>query len=106
MKGYCPYCAKEVEVQIKEQDEKITIVTRHGERGFCESPLDPIVVKRKHAYCSLCGQEIFVPEIHDENLKVEQDTLAKENIVTEELLKKFNQMWDKTLERKFGDHEE
>ena len=55
-KKFCPYCSKETQY---------TIVEKEAIRAFCEKNVKFI---EKQAICNECGNEVFVPEISDENL--------------------------------------
>ena len=57
MKTFCPECRKEVEYSINESIEEKEV------RGL------KFEYKAERAYCCECGSEIFIPELHDENLK-------------------------------------
>lgn len=59
MTGFCIYCLKKNEVEIVEKVENIKL--RWSDT--------PITCSQKHAYCAVCGNEISIPEISDENLK-------------------------------------
>lgn len=58
MMGFCENCRDSVDFSIKE--EEMTKVIRGKE----------ITYKAKVAFCNECGEEIFVGEIRDENLKM------------------------------------
>ncbi len=57
MRTFCPECRKDVEYQIKELVEKKEV------RGL------EFEYTAKRAYCNECESEIFIPELHDQNLK-------------------------------------
>jgi len=56
-KFFCPECRKDVEYQIKELVEKKEV------RGL------EFEYKAERAYCNECESEIFISELHDQNLK-------------------------------------
>lgn len=57
MRTFCPECRKDVEYQIKDSVEKKEV------RGL------EFEYSAERAYCNECGSEIFIPELHDQNLK-------------------------------------
>ena len=57
-KTFCPECRKDVEYQIKELAEKKEV---HGLE---------FEYTAERAYCNECESEIFIPELHDQNLKI------------------------------------
>jgi putative zinc finger/helix-turn-helix YgiT family protein len=57
MRTFCPECRKNVEYQIKELVEKKEV------RGL------EFEYTAERAYCNECESEIFIPELHDQNLK-------------------------------------
>ena len=80
---FCPECRKEVEYQIEESLEKKEV------RGL------EFEYTAERAYCNECGTEIFIPEIHDQNLqKIDHAYREKAGIikVTEikELVEQYN----------------
>jgi putative zinc finger/helix-turn-helix YgiT family protein len=54
---FCPECRKEVEYQIKKTVEKKEV------RGL------EFEYNAERAFCYECGEEIFIPELHDNNLQ-------------------------------------
>jgi putative zinc finger/helix-turn-helix YgiT family protein len=56
-KTFCPECRKDVDYQIKELVEKKEV------RGL------EFEYTAERAYCNECKSEIFIPELHDKNLK-------------------------------------
>jgi putative zinc finger/helix-turn-helix YgiT family protein len=56
-KHFCPECRKEVEYQIEELVEKKEV------RGL------EFEYTAERAYCTKCGNEIFISELHDQNLQ-------------------------------------
>jgi len=57
MRTFCPECRKDVKYQIKELVEKKEV------RGL------EFEYTAERAYCNECESEIFIPELHDQNLK-------------------------------------
>ena len=57
-KTFCPECRKDVEYQIKELVEKKEV------RGL------EFEYTAERAYCNECESEIFITELHDQNLKI------------------------------------
>ena len=57
MRTFCPECRKNVKYQIKDSVEKKEV------RGL------EFEYTAERAYCKECGSEIFIPELHDKNLK-------------------------------------
>jgi putative zinc finger/helix-turn-helix YgiT family protein len=83
MRTFCPECRKDVEYQIKELIEKKEV------RGL------EFEYTAERAYCNECESEIFIPELHDQNLK-KIDTAYREKAgvikVSEikEIVKQYN----------------
>lgn len=61
MKTYCPECDNDIEVELLEREVKTTI--------------DKVTFKylAKIAYCMTCGNEVYIAEISDQNLKLAND---------------------------------
>ncbi|TDO94150.1 hypothetical protein DFR79_104116 [Halanaerobium saccharolyticum] len=57
MRSFCPECRKEVEYHIEKLVEKKEV------RGL------EFEYEAERAYCNECGSEIFISELHDQNLK-------------------------------------
>lgn len=57
MKSFCPECRKEVDYYIEKSVEKKNVREKEFE------------YQTERAYCTECRSEIFIPELHDENLK-------------------------------------
>ena len=80
---FCIECGDYKTFTIKTTREEITV------RGVTFSYLE------QTAYCSECGEEIYVPEINDINVQAREDAYRKASrliTVTEvnEILKKYN----------------
>ena len=70
MQTFCPECRKNVEYQIKEIIEKKEV------RGL------EFEYTAKRAYCNECGAEIFIPKLHDQNLKKIDNIYQEKNEVS------------------------
>jgi len=70
MKTFCPECRKDVEYQIKESIEKKEV------RGL------EFEYTAERAYCTECGDEIFISELHDQNLqRIDDAYIEKAGII-------------------------
>ncbi len=69
MKGFCENCGKIV--------EDITITQSEENVKLCWSDI-PIRCTQKKALCNKCGEEIFVSEIHNENINVLWDSFYEQ----------------------------
>ena len=54
-KGTCCSCEKCVKCRVNEQPQTMVI------RGL------PFNFLMKRAFCPICGDEVYIPEVHDEN---------------------------------------
>ncbi len=80
---YCPDCNEMVEVRIGEREETTPF---RGEK---------ITISAKYAACSKCGQEFFLPETHDVNLKNIQDEYRRlHNLLSPELIRSIRSQYD------------
>jgi len=83
MKTFCPECRKNVKYQIEDSVEKKEV------RGL------EFEYTAERAYCNNCGEEIFIPELHDKNLqKIDNAYREEAGIITvseiKELVEKYN----------------
>jgi len=83
MRTFCPECRKDVEYQIEESVEKKEV------RGL------EFEYTAERAYCNECESEIFIPELHDQNLqKIDNAYREKAGIITvseiNEIVKQYN----------------
>lgn len=83
MKGYCENCRDIVEFSVKEEAKSKNIKGKE------------INYSAKVAFCAECGEEIFVSEIRDENLKMLDGAYREhENLIQlseiESILEKYN----------------
>lgn len=73
MKNYCYYCDKEVEYEVKEKDVIVPI------KGV------DVAYKAKIAFCEVCGNEIDVPELEEQNIKTANTEYRKKaGLITRE----------------------
>ena len=63
---FCPECRESVEYEVKENMETKNV------RGL------KFEYTNKAAYCRNCGEEIFVSELHEQNLKRINNAYLKE----------------------------
>lgn len=82
-KAYCINCGEKCPYEIKTAMEEITI------RGTTFS------YSEQTAFCSVCGEEIYVPEINDLNAQAREDSYRRAlQLITEteirEILEKYN----------------
>lgn len=80
---YCINCDEKTAFQVKAQRVKLSV--RGIEFGYVEHS----------AHCSVCGEEVYVPEINDMNVFAREDAFREAaHLITvseiEELLKKYN----------------
>jgi len=83
MRTFCPECRKDVEYQIEDSVEKKEV------RGM------EFEYTAERAYCNKCGEEIFIPELHDKNLqKIDNAYREKAGIIKvseiKEIVKQYN----------------
>lgn len=77
-KSFCEYCMKENEYKIEKVD-KVSILNE-----------EEIIYKANETICIECGNEIFVTEIYDYNLKLLQEEYKKKhNIVSVNIIKRI-----------------
>src|SRR6056297_1400610 len=83
MRTFCPECRKDVEYRVEESVEKKEV------RGL------EFEYTAERAYCNNCGEEIFIHELHDQNLqKIDNAYREKAGIITvseiNEIVKQYN----------------
>ena len=83
MRTFCPECRKDVEYRVEDSVEKKEV------RGL------EFEYTAERAYCNECESEIFIPELHDQNLqKIDNAYREKAGIITvseiNEIVKQYN----------------
>ncbi|KXG78866.1 MAG: hypothetical protein PWP45_610 [Tepidanaerobacteraceae bacterium] len=94
MKRYCYYCDEDVEYTVREEEISDNI------RGIEINFIGQI------AYCNKCGNEIYIPELDDENIKkANAEYRKKAGIITTEEIENILTTYDisaKTLAKLLG----